>query len=119
MAYIALIMTLIKILLDFSMFVVKKKNHKERQRVNSEGVGCKHLQKKGSENICTNSLFKKKMENGICPRTGCGGFISMDGNFDNDLEVISSPLLLSLKKIVDLFPEFAVALLALSELFHP
>lgn len=114
MAYIALIMTIIKILLDLTIFIVKKINQRTSQTLNSEGVSCKYFHRKSEKNVCAHTVFKKNLKNDICPRERCKGFNTGKAVVNDNTEIINSPQLLILKKIIDLFPEFAAALLALN-----
>lgn len=116
MVTIALFLSIIKILLDLFIFIVKKQTQKEIIRVNAEGKSCRYLKKAESEKICTHFLFKRKMKSGICPRQQCNGFDTGDNEDINDFEIINSPIFHSIKKTIDLFPEFAATLLALNEI---
>lgn len=116
MAVTALVMVVIKILLEMFLFIIKKINQRKILSLISEGAYCKFLKKKNGINVCTNRLFYRKMKNGLCPRQKCGGFTTGDTEMDDNIEVINHPLFLVLKKTVDLFPEFAAALLALNEI---
>lgn len=114
MAFIALILTIIKILLDFIIYTINRINQREIMLLSSEGESCLYLQKSENGNTCSNILFKHRMSTGICPRQKCWGF-NININ-TNDVAIVNSSLLYSLKKIVDLFPEFSVAILALNEI---
>ncbi len=114
MTLIALILTIIKILLDLIIYIVKQISLKEIMVSSSEGKSCLFLQKKENNNTCLNFLFRKNLSNGICPRQKCSGFII--NTEIGDIAIINSALFLTIKKIIDLFPEIAVALLALNEI---
>ena len=112
MPLLALILAIIKIILDLVIYIIKRSNQKEVILHNAEGKSCLYL----CDNICSNVIFKRKMSNGICPRQNCRGF-----NIDisiNDKEITNSSVLLSIKKIIDMFPEFAATLLAINELLN-
>ena len=115
MVIIALIMAIVKILLDLFLFIIKIINQRKYHLLNSDGVGCIYLQKKDNKNICANIICHRKMIEGICPRQKCYGFVTGKVGIA-DIEVINYPPFKILKKIVDLFPEFAAALLALNEI---
>lgn len=107
----------IKLLFNLIIFVIKTINSRESDRINGKGKNCKYCQK-GSigKDICVHILFRHKMQDGVCPREKCGGFNSGNSLIDDNTAVTNIPWLLSIKKFVDLFPEFAVALLALNEI---
>lgn len=114
MTLIALILTIIKLLLDLFIYVIKQISLKKIMISSSEGKSCIYLQKNENNDICSNILFEKNMLNGICPRQKCLGF-KINTEVD-DIAIINSTVFLTIKKIIDLFPEIAVALLALNEI---
>lgn len=114
MTIIALSLTIIKILLDLGIYIIKQMNQKEIMLHNSEGKSCLYLQKNEKGDVCSNILFKKKMLNGICPRQKCYGF-NTNIKIDN-IAILNSSLFFAVKKIIDLFPEFAITLLAINEI---
>lgn len=116
MAYIALIMVIIKILLAFFAFVIKKANYYSSEHLNSDEASCVFCQKKDNSDFCTNVLFKWKLKKNICPREKCWGFNTGQAKIDENVAFVNVPWLLTVKKVVDLFPELAAALLALNEI---
>lgn len=118
MAYLAFGMAIVKILLDLIIYVISKINQHESEILNSDGVGCKFFQSKSTGDVCTNILFKQNMNNGMCPREQCWGFNTGMSKIDDNTPFVNIPWLFTLKKIVDLFPEFAAALLALNEILQ-
>lgn len=115
MVYVAFVLSLIKLLLDLFVYSVKAINLRQKQKNSLEGVTCKYIQTGENGDECTHILFKRKMQDGTCPREHCWGFIS-DSELKEEIPIISSPFFLIIKKAVDLFPEFSVALLALCEI---
>ena len=116
MTYIALIMTVVKLLLDLTIYILKSYNQHKSNSVNTHGLSCKYCQIQDGHTICVNLLFKRNMQGEICPRQRCWGFNTGNSSIDNDTPLISAPGFLLTKKIVDIFPELAVALLALNEI---
>lgn len=116
MVTIALILSIVKILLDLFLFIVKKQTQKEINKVDAEGKNCRYLKKSEREKICTHFLFKRNMNSGICPRQQCNGFDTGNNEDINDYEIINTPIFHFIKKTIDLFPEFAATLLALNEI---
>ena len=117
MAIAALILIIFKILFELTIYIIKMLNQKEKTLNDSEGKVCQYLQKKEDKNICTNILCKRNIKIGICPRHKCWGFSIGQTKIDDDIEILNSPYFLSLKKIIDFFPEIAAALLAINEIF--
>lgn len=116
MVYAALVMVIIKILLDLFIYVINRINQHENEKLNSYGTSCKFFHEKDNKDVCTNILFKQKMSNGVCPRDQCLGFNTGKAKNADNTAFVNVPWLFSLKKIIDLFPEFAAALLALNEI---
>lgn len=114
MAHAALVMSIIKIALDLFVFYLKRKNQTERHKHLGGGKSCLNLIKGSQKDVCTNVLFKHKCKNGICPREQCAGFVTELNPEDYSNALLVSPLFLTLKKCIDVFPELAAALLALS-----
>lgn len=117
MTYAALIMAAIKILIDLFIFIVQTFNQHESDCANASGLSCKYCQQQDGLDKCTNLLFKRKMDGGVCPRETCWGFNIGNSKVDDSTPLISASWFLCMKKIIDLFPEFAAALLALNEIF--
>lgn len=115
MVYVALGMTLIKILFDLVVFAIKKINQHKKIMSTSPGVDCSHQSKNDGINVCTNPVYSRKMKDGFCPRTKCNGFTTKESY---DVAIINSPAMLITLKIVNMFPEFAAALLALNEIIN-
>lgn len=109
-------MAIIKILLDLFIYVINVINQHESEKLNSFGTSCIFFQEKDNKDVCTNILFKQKMRNGVCPREQCWGFNTGKAKIGDNTAFVNTPWLFSIKKIVDLFPEFAAALLALNEI---
>lgn len=116
MPYIAFIMIVIKMTVDFFVFVIKKINCRRMEELNSDEASCIHCQLKDDIYTCTHILFKWKMNKNICPRKKCWGFNTGQSKVDDNTTLVNVPWLLAIKKAVDLFPEFAAALLALNEI---
>lgn len=118
MVYVALIMAVIKILLDFLIFCLKTFNSHEIDCATADGTSCKYCTEQDGKDKCTNILFRRKMIRGPCPRKKCWGFNTGKPIVNESTPLISAPGFLCAKKIIDLFPEFAAALLALNEIFN-
>lgn len=59
MACTALVMVIIKILLECVIFVINQINHQEKEKQISEGVTCIYYYEKEKKGKCSNILFKK------------------------------------------------------------
>ncbi len=116
MAYAALIMAIIKILFDLFIFIINKINQHENIMQKSKGKLCVYYIETDKRGKCSNILFKRKMANGKCPRENCHGFNIGNTEISNEMLFINIPWLTIVKRIIDLFPEFAAALLALNQL---
>lgn len=95
---------------------MKKINVYHSEQANSDEASCIFCHELEGKDVCVNILFKRKMKKNICPREKCLGFNTKQSKIDEDTALVNIPWLLSIKKAVDLFPEFAAALLALNEI---
>lgn len=114
MAYAALILSLIKALLDLAIYSIKRINQKTRQRKTAEGKRCLSLIKGKEYDECTNIIFRRKCKKGNCAREKCLGFTTESYSDERFDPILSSPILLTIKRIIDVFPELAAILIALS-----